>query len=397
MICPSCGTGNRHDAMFCKYCGFDLAKAPRPAAAQPPAPPPTPSAMPPPPPMAPPPAPMKPRVWWHGLGVFVIVAAFLLFIDLATTARVTWSIAAVLSLAFLIGMIMILQFLASPDRRDRRPFAAGAALLLAAVLLLPVALVFQSSPTTTQTLPSVPFNPAVQKVDLVVSNDAGEISVAFAAGMPYLVRAEVVHQGGLFSSHYDGDVAATNATAGDTLTYTINAHGIAALFFAGGHKVSVTLHKDLAASLSLVSTTGNVYVDIPSGVEIREVETTVTTGNVNFLSANAVFMDDATVKGTSTTGNIHIEIGQTTAVPATVDVFGTSTTGNVVLEITRGPDVAARVDSSVTTGSIGFDQTKYQGTTALLYGPSQAMYESLATVMKFNAVLRTTTGSIDIR
>src|SRR3990170_7116706 len=158
MICPSCGTGNRHDAMFCKYCGFDLAKAPRPAAAQPPAPPPTPSAMPPPPPMAPPPAPMKPRVWWHGLGVFVIVAAFLLFIDLATTARVTWSIAAVLSLAFLIGMIMILQFLASPDRRDRRPFAAGAALLLAAVLLLPVALVFQSSPTTTQTLPSVPFN-----------------------------------------------------------------------------------------------------------------------------------------------------------------------------------------------------------------------------------------------
>ena len=39
MICPSCATYNRDDARFCKYCGFDLAKAPKPAVPTPPAPP----------------------------------------------------------------------------------------------------------------------------------------------------------------------------------------------------------------------------------------------------------------------------------------------------------------------------------------------------------------------
>ncbi len=44
MICPSCGTWNKDESLFCKYCGFDLSKAPRPVAPPAPAPVPLPPA-----------------------------------------------------------------------------------------------------------------------------------------------------------------------------------------------------------------------------------------------------------------------------------------------------------------------------------------------------------------
>src|SRR3990172_8714121 len=96
VICPSCGTWNRDEALFCKYCGADVSKVPKPAALAPPPTPVTPAA---PPIAAPPPPhitprPARPRAWWHGLGVFVILAAFFLVLDAGSTGRLTWSLVA---------------------------------------------------------------------------------------------------------------------------------------------------------------------------------------------------------------------------------------------------------------------------------------------------------------
>lgn len=391
MLCPACGTANRDDALFCKYCGHGLAK---PGAA----PPPEPAAVPPPPaaptpPPAVPPAPAA-RVWWHGLGVFVILALFFIFIDVAMTLRLTWSPVAVLATAFLAGAVMVLQFLASADRRDRRPFVAGAILLAAAVLLLPVTLTVQSSGTWTEALPAVPYDAGIARLDVVVSNDVGQITVDFAPGTATLVQGEVVHLGGLFSSHYEGDVVASNGTVGDTLTYTVRARGFGGLFFAGGHHVSLTLNRALSTSLTLTSTTGNVAVDLPAGLVVRGVVVTVTTGGITIAAQGCTFADGAAIEATSTTGNVAVNIDQPAGGPGTVTVRETTTTGQIAFAFDRTSASAARVQSQVTTGSIDFDAAKYAGTDALLYAPDQATYESAG--LKFQVFLQSTTGSIGI-
>jgi len=388
MICPSCATYNRDDARFCKYCGFDLAKAPKPAVPTPPAPPAPPPAA----PAVPPPS--RARAWWHGIGVFAIIALFLAFIDVAGTGRFTWSPAAILGVAFLAGAVMILHFLASPDRRDRRPFLAGAALFVIAVVLLPVALVVQSSPTTTQVL-TVPFDAIVQRVALSVTNDVGEIRVAFAPTATFLVRAEVVHAGGFFSSHYEGDVTATNRTTGDVLAFAIVARGLAGFFFAGGHTVNVTVNRNLAVSLDLVSTTANIDVDVPAGVVVEGIDATVTTGSIRVATSAADFADGATIQGTSTTGGVTFDVRQPAATANRVNVLGTSTTGGVTFAFTRGPEVAARVESQVGTGTVNFDTAKYEGSDPLVYAPSQTVFEAAG--MQFHVRLGSATGTINIR
>ncbi len=96
MFCSRCGARNDDDAKFCERCGADLSAMPKPsvagtapsaAAAAPSGPP-----VPPVPPMYYPPA--RPHLWWYPIGVWVILAGFFLFIDLATNPAHTmsWSI-----------------------------------------------------------------------------------------------------------------------------------------------------------------------------------------------------------------------------------------------------------------------------------------------------------------
>jgi|GEM_PF-1516606 len=393
MICPSCGTWNRDDALFCKYCGFDLSKAPKPVTPAVAAPPPT---GPPPgvPPAVPPPV-GPPRVWWHGIGVFAILAAFLLFIDVATNARVTWSVVGILAAAFLTGGIMVLQFLASPDRRDRRPFLGGAVLLVAAVLLLPVTLAVLSSPTTTESF-VVPYSASARTIDVSVTNDAGQVSVQFVSGTAFLLKADVTHVGGLFSGHYDGDVVATNSTSpgGAAVSFSLNAEGFGGLFFVGGHNIRVQVNRGLSVALTLTSTTGNVAVDVPAGVVVRSIAATVTTGNVVVTASDGRFAN-ANVAATSTTGSITLDIRQPTSYAGIVNVSGTTTTGGVTLIFRPGTNVGGHVTSRTTTGGISFDSAYYVGVNTNLWAPSQAAYNAAA--MKFNINLGTTTGGIDIQ
>lgn len=380
MICPSCGTWNRTEAWFCKGCGFDLTKS----AAAPPAGP---------SPAAPPAPGVARRVWWHGLGVFAILASFVLFLDLTLTGRATWSLVVVLGLAFLVGAIMILQFLASVDQRDRRPFIAGAVLLAAAVILLPVAVTSLSSPTTTESF-QVGYSPAIAALNLVATSEAGRITVGFVTTTTYLVRADVTHVGGLFSSHRPGDVTATNATTGSTLSFTLTARGAVGLFFFGGHDIVVSVHRSLSVALTVQSTTGNVGVSIPAGVAVRSIDLTVTTGSVDLATRDVAFADGATVRGTSTTGSVALTIDQALGPAGTVGVFGTSTTGPVSFTFNHGPDAAARVVARVTTGSVNVDSGKYESTGGIAFAPDEAGYQAAS--LKFNVELTSTTGGVRI-
>jgi len=403
VICPSCGTPNRDDALFCKYCGLDLSRVPRPAPPAP-TPAPTPEAPPPAPPIAPPPRPYvgplrpsRPRVWWHPLGVFAILAAFFLFVDYAGEGRVSWSLVVVLAIAFIIGGVAILQYLASPDRRDRRPFLAGAALLIAAVLLLPAAVALQSSPTTTDVF-TEPVRPGIDTLALNVVDESGHVTVAFTATSAFLVRAEVTHLGGLFSSHYPGDVVVTNRSSDGVLEFNVTAKGVSGLFFFGGHDIVVTVNRAVAVQMVIASTTGSVQIDVPQGVLIRPtgILASVTTGNVAVSADEAHFEAGSTVRAQSTTGSVTIRITQTVAYAGTVVVQGQSTTGGVTFTFARaGPEIAAKVTSTVTTGSITYDPSKYSGpSNALLYAPSPSAYDGAA--MKFDVTLQSTTGSISI-
>ena len=395
MICPSCGTPNKDEALFCKYCGFDLSKAPKPTIPGPPPVAPPVAVAPPAPPVLP--RPPRAHVWWHGIGVFLLVSVALTLIDLAANERITWSLVAVLSVAFIVGGIMILQYVTSAERREHRALYAGAVLLVAAVILLPMAVALQSSPTFTETI-TVPGRAGVNTVALIVSADVGHVSVAFAPNPGYLVRAVVKHLGGLFSSHFPGDVTNATAVAGGTLTFTLAAKSAAGLFFLGGHDIDVTVSESASVTMLLTSTTGNIEVTIPRGVRVASggIAATVTTGNVAILATDADFLAGASLQATSTTGQVTLSINQTTAYPGTVPVTGTSTTGGVTLTFVRGPGIAAQIASSVTTGSVNFASDKYTGTNSLLYAPDQATYESGSTTMKFQVTLKTTTGSINL-
>ena len=382
MICRACATWNREDARFCKACGRTLDDVPVAG---------SPRSMP--GPRIPPPPAWRPRAWWHGIGVFAILAAFLVFVDASMDATVTWSYVAILGLAFLTGGILILQFLASVEKRDRRALFAGGALLAASVVLLPVAVALQSSATTTETF-VVPYDPAIRNVTLDVAIEAGQIAVGFEASTEFLVRADVVHVGGLFSSHSDGDAVATNTTTGEALTFGLSARGLPALFFVGGHEVRVTVRADVSVQMTLQTTTGGVYVDIPPGVDVRGLTTSVTTGDVRLRSRDAIFANAASVVLTTTTGNVGVDLTQTAGEAGTVSVAGRSTTGGVTFQLERGPTVGALVRSSTTTGSITFDAAEYEGSPALLYAPSQDGFDAAA--LKLTVQLTTTTGNIGI-
>lgn len=391
MRCPSCGTENRDEALFCKYCGANLpgSRAAAPALARAP-PAEAASAV----PARIPPAPGQPlRPWWHALGVLVILMAFFVFVDVAMDGRLTWSLVAALGLAFLAGGVLILQFLASPTRRDRRPFVVGAALLVAAVVLIPVSLAAQSTATTTETI-TIPYDPAIRNLNLTVTVDTGQIAVDFTPGIAFLARAEVVHLGGLFSSHSEGDLLATNEIEEDALSLNLTARGTPGFLFAGGHEIRVTVHRYLSVKLDLVSTTGSVSVDVSPGVPVRRILATVTTGSVAVTSRDANFTNDTSVQATSVTGGVTIEIAQSGGSTAIVPVSGTSTTGGVTFLFDRGPGVAARVQSSVMTGTITFDSSKFQGTEVLVYAPSQSAYD--AAPLKFHVRLTSTTGSVRV-
>ncbi|MGQ0796769.1 MAG: zinc-ribbon domain-containing protein [Methanobacteriota archaeon] len=85
MYCSHCGASNEADARFCERCGADL-----PATSRPPASP-TATAGP-----ASPSAPVvyrpaRPRAWWYPIGVWMLLGAFFLFVDLVSGGGVDWA------------------------------------------------------------------------------------------------------------------------------------------------------------------------------------------------------------------------------------------------------------------------------------------------------------------
>lgn len=373
--CPSCGTQNHDNAAFCKHCGFNLLRAPRPAAAVPAPQPP-------------------PRPWWHGFGVFLIIAAFLFLIDFAGTRRLTWSLIAVLAVAFLLGGITILQWLASSDRRDPRPLVVGGALLLASVILIPAVFVFAASATTQETFIE-PMRAGIESLSLQVHAETGQVTVTFAQ-QAVLARVVVTHIGGPFATHSAGDVTMSNASVGRTLTLAVEARG-AAFFFGGGHDIAVTVNPTVSVTIEASTVTGDVDLSIPGGVVVEAggISATATTGSITVEATDAAFVDGAVVRAQTTTGSVTLRVTQAIPYDGTVAVRGETTTGSLTFTFAHGADVGARVVSSVTTGSINADPSKYSGTSnGLLYAPSQAAYDAAG--MKFSVDLRTTTGSISL-
>jgi hypothetical protein len=320
------------------------------------------------------------------------VAASLGFVDLAPDGMASWSLVAVPGLGFLAGGLLIVQFLASTARVDRRPFFAGASLLVAAMFVLPVAVAVQGRATTLEVV-EVPFDPGVRNVNLDVFSDAGEVTVGFADGGTILVRAEIVHVGGVFSSHFDGDVVSTNATIGDTLTFRVAARGVPGLFFVGGHDVRVTIHRNVSVSLGLGSTAGSLSVDVPAGVGVRGIDASVsTTGNVDVRVRDATWANGAVVRIESGTGSVTLDLAQSASGSGTVSASATSPAGRVVLRFDGDPGVAAEVSTSAPPGAVTFDPARYEGTPDLLYAPSRDAFDSAG--LAFIVQLATTTGSV---
>ncbi len=380
--CPSCGTENRDEAKFCKNCGYELARGPEVAPAIPTAPSP-----------APIPTVARTRFPWYGLGVFAIIAVFLLFIDFATDGRIDWAHLGILGAAFLVGGFMILNFLAS-SRRDWGPFYVGLALVVAALILLPLSFAFPAVTTTSETF-EVPFSPTVRSLDLTVTNEVGGVTVGFTTGTGFLVQAEVTHNIGLFASHFEGDVVVADATAGNTSSFSVSAQsGAPGVFGGGGHAILVTVQRDLAVAITAHSTTGGVTVDVPSGVSLRFLEATATTGGVDVTLSGVDFASGTTVEASTVTGGVNLIIRQPVGAPGTVPVSATATTGGVDFTFSNGANAAVRIRSEVTTGGIDFNPAKYQGTAGLLYAPSESTYN--AAPLRFDVQLATTTGGIDI-
>ena len=89
MFCSRCGARNDDDAKYCEKCGADLGVMPRPNVPGGAA-----TGVGPPPPVAPPMVypPSHRHAWWYPIGVWVILSAFFMFIDLSTTHSITWSV-----------------------------------------------------------------------------------------------------------------------------------------------------------------------------------------------------------------------------------------------------------------------------------------------------------------
>ncbi len=88
MICPRCGETNEPDARYCDRCGVDLtgptegsSRASHPREA-------TPSSTPQPLVVY---SPARPRAWWYPIGVWVILSAFFVFLDLMTSGGIEWA------------------------------------------------------------------------------------------------------------------------------------------------------------------------------------------------------------------------------------------------------------------------------------------------------------------
>lgn len=115
MYCSHCGASNEADAKFCERCGMDLASRPRASNASSTEPAPT-RAM---PPVVYPPA--RPRPWWYPIGVWLLLAAFFLFVDLVSGGGVDWAYWPIGIIGIFLVGFPLLNLLETRMSHERRP------------------------------------------------------------------------------------------------------------------------------------------------------------------------------------------------------------------------------------------------------------------------------------
>lgn len=118
MFCSRCGARNDADAKYCEKCGADLSVMPRlPVPIGPPGPGTAPTV----PQVAPPMmyGPSQHHAWWYPIGVWVILAAFFVFLDASLTHAITWSVWPIGILGIFMVGIPLLNLL--EERSSGRP------------------------------------------------------------------------------------------------------------------------------------------------------------------------------------------------------------------------------------------------------------------------------------
>jgi hypothetical protein len=122
--CPSCAVESEPDARYCDGCGAELGvQAPAgPGEPRPARPEATPLVV---------YAPVRPRAWWYPIGVWVVLSAFFLFVDLVPGDGLGWAHGPIGVLGiFLVGfpLLHLLEaFVAGERPRLRGPRGEGSA------------------------------------------------------------------------------------------------------------------------------------------------------------------------------------------------------------------------------------------------------------------------------
>jgi len=173
-----------------------------------------------------------------------------------------------------------------------------------------------------------------------------------------------------------------NVTVDDLLLTTTT--GNSALYGNGAN---------LTKGISSATTTGNYIINLTNCIIEDDISHLGTTGNVNVNLYNLEYSTDVAFNLQTTTGNINFNIYQYKAMGANITGFIDVTTGNININyIDNIASIGARFVSTVTTGNInyinsgGFEEL---GTIFRTLNYNSALY-------KYTFDLDTTTGNINV-
>jgi len=245
---------------------------------------------------------------------------------------------------------------------------------------------------------------------LSLSADIGKLDIKYnTSSTPYLLKVEVsIKIAGLFmvgKSYTNFFTPSTEWWQNTSISTTFDLDVKPDVWFDPSHwfksynvTVTATLRTDIIYNLDAMTTTGNIFVDVPEVVAIDDLFLTTTTGN-SYLYANGVNL----TKGLScatTTGNQIINLTNC-IIGSYISHIGTTGTADIKFyNLEYSEDIVCDIET--TTGNINFDIYQYKvmnanitGTVIATTGTIDIVYRDNIASIGARFVGTVTTGNID--